>query len=192
MATKKVILVVADHLNLHGEGPALKKFSRKAVFVENYQNGDVLSDAVRISGAVKTDLANLKNSLMFADLAIADLGSPRDEALEGDLAIILDAANRKTLVALVADNLLAFYGMGIDAKKGVVQRAAGAGDVVPTLAYIADLPVPEDCTGAVIYQVLKDPGMKAREIAKLKEAIQRMEAALQRDNREPWDKHDCA
>ena len=31
-----------------------------------------------------------------------------------------------------------------------------------------------------------------KEMGKLKDAISRMEAALQRDNREPWDKHDCA
>ena len=42
------------------------------------------------------------------------------------------------------------------------------------------------------YYALKDPNMKLKEIAKLKEALGRMEAALQRDTREPWDKHDCA
>ena len=30
------------------------------------------------------------------------------------------------------------------------------------------------------------------EIKKLKEALVRMESVIQRDNREPWDKHDCA
>ena len=34
--------------------------------------------------------------------------------------------------------------------------------------------------------------MKLEEIGKLKEALTRMEGALARDNREPWDKHDCA
>ena len=59
-------------------------------------------------------------------------------------------------------------------------------------ATIADLPVDEDCTGAIIYQVMKNPNLKLEEIKKLKEALVRMESVIQRDNREPWDKHDCA
>jgi hypothetical protein len=192
MAAKKVILAGAGTLKLRGGGPALKKFLKKAVLVENYQSGEVLAGAARVPGAAQTGLEGLKDCLAGADLALLDLGSPQGGALEDALALLLEAANRRTLVVLAAANLLAFYGLGIDTKKGSTQRAAAAGDVVPTLCYIADLPVPPDCTGAVIYQVLKDPGMKAKEIAKLQEAIQRMEAALQRDNREPWDKHDCA
>ena len=61
-----------------------------------------------------------------------------------------------------------------------------------TIATIADLPVDEDCTGAIIYQVMKNPNLKLEEIKKLKEALVRMESVIQRDNREPWDKHDCA
>ncbi len=190
MATKKVILATAGHLDLQSDGPALKKFMKKAVVVEKYEKGEVLSDAVRISGAVKTDINDLKKALTFADLAVIGLG--KGDVTEANLSALLDAANRKTLLVLAAGNLLAFYGLGIDARKKTIQRAATARDVVPTIAYIADLTVPDDCTGAVIYQILKDPGMKARELAKLQEAIQRMEAALQRDNREPWDKHDCA
>ena len=59
-------------------------------------------------------------------------------------------------------------------------------------ATIADLPVGEACTGAIIYQVMKNPNLKLEEIKKLKEALVRMESVIQRDNREPWDKHDCA
>ena len=77
-------------------------------------------------------------------------------------------------------------------KAGTIERNVVAADVIATICYVADLPVPADCTGAVLYQALKDPDMKLKEVAKLKEAISRMEVALQRDNREPWDKHDCA
>ena len=45
---------------------------------------------------------------------------------------------------------------------------------------------------AEIYQVMKNPNLKLEEIKKLKEALVRMESVIQRDNREPWDKHDCA
>ena len=40
--------------------------------------------------------------------------------------------------------------------------------------------------------MMKDPNLKISEINKLKEAISRMESVIARDNREPWDKHDCA
>ena len=39
---------------------------------------------------------------------------------------------------------------------------------------------------------MKNPNLKLEEIKKLKEALVRMESVIQRDNREPWDKHDCA
>lgn len=52
-----------------------------------------------------------------------------------------------------------------------------------TIATIADLPVDEACTGAIIYQVMKNPNLKLEEIKKLKEALVRMESVIQRDNR---------
>jgi len=83
-------------------------------------------------------------------------------------------------------------GAGINAKAGSIARPATAKDIVPTLAYITDLPITTECCGAILYQALKSPNLKLDEIAKLKEALIRMEGALARDNREPWDKHDCA
>ena len=66
----------------------------------------------------------------------------------------------------------------------------------PYAAFISSVSTPsavdEDCTGAIIYQVMKNPNLKLEEIKKLKEALVRMESVIQRDNREPWDKHDCA
>ncbi len=44
----------------------------------------------------------------------------------------------------------------------------------------------------VIYQVLKDPNLKFNELIKLQEALARMGSVIERNNREPWDKHDCA
>jgi hypothetical protein len=44
----------------------------------------------------------------------------------------------------------------------------------------------------VIYQAFKDPNFKLKEIKKLKDGLARMEAALTRQSREPWDKIDCA
>jgi predicted AlkP superfamily phosphohydrolase/phosphomutase len=87
--------------------------------------------------------------------------------------------------------LLTFTGPGI--KKGHrLQRNAWLTDIVPTVCYLLDLPVPEHAEGAVLYQVFKDPNFKLKDIQKLKDGIERMETALARESREPWDKHDCA
>jgi predicted AlkP superfamily phosphohydrolase/phosphomutase len=87
--------------------------------------------------------------------------------------------------------LLSFNGPGI--KKGYrLERTCNLIDIVPTICYLMDLPVPEQAEGAVLYQAFKDPDFKLKEIAKLKAGLVRMETALQRGERQPWDKHECA
>lgn len=52
-------------------------------------------------------------------------------------------------------SLIAFHGAGI--RKGVqLERPTWLIDVVPTLCYLLDLPVPRDAHGAVVYQAI-DP-----------------------------------
>ena len=178
MAEKKALLVLADALDLNGSGEALDKLKKKAA---------VLSHA---------DAAGLK------DLAVALGGvcagaSGIEAAFEADAALVIvegaDAlADRRTLVVVVSASGTAFYGLAVNPKAGIVGRAVNAQDIAVTIATIADLPIAEDCTGAIIYQVMKNPNLKLEEIKKLKEALVRMESVIQRDNREPWDKHDCA
>jgi predicted AlkP superfamily phosphohydrolase/phosphomutase len=87
--------------------------------------------------------------------------------------------------------LLSFTGPGI--KKGYrMERTCNLIDVVPTICYLMDLPVPATVDGAVLYQAFKDPDFKSKEINKLKDGLARMETALQRGERQPWDKHECA
>jgi len=87
--------------------------------------------------------------------------------------------------------LLTFTGPGI--KKGYcLERTCNIIDIVPTICYLLDLPVPAQAEGSVIYQALKDPDFKLKEIEKLKSGLARMEIALQRNERQPWDKHECA
>lgn len=87
--------------------------------------------------------------------------------------------------------LFVMNGPGI--KKGVrLQRPMHLTDVVPTICHLMDWPVPQHVEGAVIYQAFRDPNFKRVEIAKLTEGLARMEAALSRRSKEPWDKHDCA
>jgi hypothetical protein len=88
-------------------------------------------------------------------------------------------------------SLLVMQGPGLK-KNHRLQRTCWLPDLVPTLCHLMDWPVPETAEGAVIYQALKDPDLKAKEMAKLKESLARMEAALNRESRQPWDHHDCA
>jgi len=82
---------------------------------------------------------------------------------------------------------------GPNIKKGtVLTRTVWITDLVPTLCHLADLPMPENVEGAVVYQAFKDPNFKLKEMQKLREGLARMETALARQEREPWDKHDCA
>jgi hypothetical protein len=125
-------------------------------------------------------------------LVVTDLGPADRNGLETALAVILEAADRRTTVAVAGKNALAFHGAGINAKAGTVDRPAAARDVLPTLAAVGEFPLTDQCTGAVLYKALKTPNPKLEEIRRLREAILRMEGALARDSREPWDKHDCA
>ena len=175
MAEKKAILVLADALDLNASGEALDALRKKAALLPGADCAG-LADLAEKLGAVKTDGSGIQAALD---------GARGDSVLvmaEGDaLAAALEAADRRTLVVVAAGRGAAFYGMAINAK-----------DIAVTIATIADLPVDESCTGAIIYQVMKNPNLKLDEIRKLREALVRMESVIQRDNREPWDKHDCA
>jgi len=192
-AEKRVILMVASGAADLAAGTAAKKFEKKAAAFAAYTPGDLVAEALAVPGAAPATPETLAAAFEGETaMAVVALGNGDAAALDAALSKALEAADRRTLLVLAAANGLFLHGLGVNAKAGAVSRAVSAKDVLPTIAYVADLPVPADCTGAVIYQALKDPDMKAKEIQKLREALGRMEAALQRDNREPWDKHDCA
>ncbi len=186
MAEKKAILVLADSLDLNASGDTLDALRKKAALLPHADCAGLAAVAEKL-GAVKTDASGIQAALD---------GAKEDSVLvmvEGDaLAAALEAADRRTLVIVATGKGAAFYGLAINAKAGTVERAVNAQDIAVTIATIADLPVDENCTGAIIYQVMKNPNLKLDEIRKLKEALVRMESVIQRDNREPWDKHDCA
>jgi hypothetical protein len=73
-----------------------------------------------------------------------------------------------------------------------MDRTCSPTDIVPTICYLMDFPVPADVEGCILYQAFKKPNFKIMEIQKLKDGLARMEAAVERGNREPWDHHDCA
>ena len=193
MAEKKVVLIACGEADVTGNGAALEKFMKKACSFASFTNADMVAEASKIEGVVTVAADGVAKAFEDdAAFVVVELGNADADTLEAAIAPIAEAADRRTLIALATDKGLFLGGYGINKKAGAVERAASASDVVATFCYVADLPVPADCTGGVLYQGLKDRDMKAKEISKLKDAIARMEVALQRDTREPWDKHDCA
>lgn len=56
----------------------------------------------------------------------------------------------------------------------------GIQDVVPTLCYMADIPFPSGCEGAIIYDALEDPSFKMKQRAKLEKELQRWKDAYEK------------
>ena len=192
MAENKALVVLAPAAEL-GAGASVEKLLKKAALFSTFAAGEVIDAAVAAETVTKLQPAEVAAAVENGvALGVIDLGAADAAALDAALEVILDAADRKTVIAVAAANALALHGAGINAKVGSVARAASAKDIVPTLAYITDFPITTECCGAILYQALKSPNLKLDETTKLKEALIRMEGALARDNREPWDKHDCA
>ena len=164
MSDKKAIVVIAPALSLEGSGDALAKLMKKACVLVNADAADLAARAEALTG-VKCAPAELTATLEKSRLAI---------------------------VVVAAKEGVAFYGLAVNSKVGKVERKVSADDIALTIATIDDLPITADCTAGIIYQVLKDPNLKLTEITKLEEALERMETVLARNNREPWEKHDCA
>jgi predicted AlkP superfamily phosphohydrolase/phosphomutase len=85
--------------------------------------------------------------------------------------------------------LLIMAGPGL--KRGVrVSRTVWLTDIVPTVCYLMELPIPKDAEGAVIYQALEDPDSKIRELKELrkrceelKEKYEKLKAAVEAEMR---------
>ncbi len=178
MADKKAVLVQCA-----GEiTNASEKFSKKALFAQSYVANEAEGFDVAESCLVSEIADKLAADKLFLNVCIND---------ESEIDGILDAVDRQTTIVAIASNGVFFYGYGI--AKGVeLTRVVTTKDIVPTLSYVVNFPIPPQSTGAVIYQALKDPDFPAGEIAKLKLALERMESAMARENKDPWDKHDCA
>jgi arylsulfatase A-like enzyme len=55
-------------------------------------------------------------------------------------------------------------------------------DVVPTLCHLAELPVPKDCEGAVIYQALEDPDAQVKELQSLRQTFNHLKSIASHDS----------
>jgi len=81
----------------------------------------------------------------------------------------------------IGDLRALFILAGPGVKQGAeIERTVWLADVVPTLCYLTELPVPKDCEGAVIYQALEDPDAKAKELASLRRNVERLKRMVER------------
>lgn len=201
MATgKNVFLIFADLTDdvlKTGEAEQLVKMRRKGALVPltvakdvkaealaGAATGESIADAARNAGYVVEPIAP------GSELSVVD--GIRNEA---GLLAVLDQAlaipSTRMLIVVVTRTLALFYGLGIE--RGIVlEKPLPAACIAPTLAWIGDLPLPAGVEAAPAYAVLKGLNFKAREIAKLKDANDALMLKIERDNRKPWDKHDCA
>ncbi|HDD64740.1 MAG TPA: hypothetical protein ENF61_01340, partial [Firmicutes bacterium] len=73
-----------------------------------------------------------------------------------------------------------FIVKGPGIKRGVVlERTVWLTDIVPTICFALDLPVPKDCEGAIIYQIFEDPDFKRKEFEKMKKNYERIKKAIE-------------
>lgn len=78
--------------------------------------------------------------------------------------------------------LLIISGPGV--KRGVtLDRNVQLTDIVPTVCYLMELPVPRDAEGAIIYQALEDPDLRIRELKETRRKYEKLKAAVEAEMR---------
>lgn len=63
-------------------------------------------------------------------------------------------------------------------KNYILKRTVWLTDIVPTICYLLDIPVPKNAEGGIIYQALENPDFKYNQLKKLQENYERMKMAL--------------
>ncbi|MCG8632388.1 MAG: hypothetical protein MI863_01095 [Desulfobacterales bacterium] len=188
MADKKVILIISEEAELEGQDH-VAKFTKKAAKAENYEAQDLLALARKVPGGVECGPEEIK-AAFDKDAAFVFFRANGD--METIMGHVMAAMDRRTMILWTGKTCAWFGGFGTK-KGGATQRPVKACDIIPTINYVADIPLTGDEDGAVIYQILKDPNLKAKEISRLKDAVSRMEAAMERaEGHDPWKKHDCS
>jgi len=191
MAEKKCVLVLASKAAVR-DGSNIIKLMKKGVIIP-YTSGDLLAQAKKVEGVSKVapDMVAAEMEKGTA-LVLVDLADGGDAALDAALGSILDAVDRRTLIVVAGGQGLVLSGQGV-ARAAEIKDSVGAADVIPTIAYVADVPLPPDTReGRVLYAALKDPNARLKEVVRLQESVRAMQAAIERGSREVWDKHDCA
>jgi hypothetical protein len=115
------------------------------------------------------------------DLAFVGMGPEVGDARTMDeaLAEILGVADAETLRVLVGVPARGGEGLAVLAGPGVLQgksirRPLELADLAPTICYLAELPVPADCEGGIVYQALADPDAKVFELQTVRRNYERL------------------
>ena len=146
--------------------------------------GESIVDAAKAGGYVVEPIAH------GSELSLVE-GVKGEEALLAVIDQALGVNSTKMLLVVLGQSSALFYGLGIE-RGLVLEKALPAACVAPTLAWLGDLPLPAEVEAAPAYAVIKGLNFKAKEMAKLKDANDALMLKIERDNRKPWDKHDCA
>ncbi|MDR2198709.1 MAG: hypothetical protein LBR53_04525 [Deltaproteobacteria bacterium] len=168
---------------------AAEGFLSGAAVFENFKFGEPPRTHVQGGIPEAADIADLLTKL-DAGAPLASLRLSGTEAAKG-LELFLNESPLKTIAALLSPDRLVFHGHGVAAG---VQNRLGADffDVLPTLSLVGEFLLAPGVEGRVLFSALKNPSYKQSQVGRLKAALERLERTLKRDNREPWEKHDCA
>ena len=70
---------------------------------------------------------------------------------------------------------------GPGVKQGAtIERTVYLADVTPTICHLAELPVPAQCEGSVLYQALEDPDAQVKELQALRRNVERLKRMVER------------
>jgi len=141
---------------------------------------DLLKPTIRDRSYYDRVAAHLRASPDW-DLAFAGLSADTSRLQEADdaLGTVLDAADFETLRVFVAvpsgpgDALAVLAGPGVLEGK-TVTRPVELADLAPTLCHLAELPVPTECEGGIVYQALADPDAKMVELQTCRRNYERL------------------
>ena len=201
MSTGKNVIVlfstVSEDVLKSSEAEQLVKMRRKGALVPLSVAADVKTEALAgapsgqsIAEAAKEGGYVVEPIAAGSELSIVE-GLADEAALLAEIDKAFALASTKMLLVVVTPSLALFYGLGIE-RNVVLDKPLPAACVAPTLAWIGDLPLPAQVEAAPAYAVLKGLNFKAKEIAKMKDTNDALMLKIERDNRKPWDKHDCA
>ncbi|MDR2387605.1 MAG: hypothetical protein LBE80_08490 [Deltaproteobacteria bacterium] len=188
MADIKTLIIRVNELS-EPKGKGSQEALRKGAYFENYWPGEVSQNA-EAQQLKQAESPQVALEMLAAGQALieVELNGPDHER---ELFELLEQSDRRTILAIISKNSLVFYGLGVKAKHKSAEPVSFK-DVLPTLAQVGEFYLAETVEGRVLFSALKNKNYKQGQIERLKAALERLEKILKRENREPWDKHDCA
>ena len=201
MATGKNVFVIvsdaSDDFLKNSDAEQMVKLRRKGALVPLTAKGDLVTEALAGAPSGESIVDAAKNAGYVVEPIAAGSELSVVEGLDDEASLLAEIdkafaiASTKMIIVVVTPAMALFYGLGIE-RNVVLEKPLPATCIAPTLAWLGDLPLPAQVEAAPAYAVIKGLNFKAKEIAKLKDTNDALMLKIERDNRKPWDKHDCA